>query len=257
MEETIYENIIPVGYKKCSGCSCILPLNYYSKCKNKLKSKCKSCTQKDQIDYRDRKKCVVFVKKDRSSPRPYRRQSISKIKERIYNIHGDTISIVEKTFVDISTKCSFIDKEYGLFFSTPNRIINRKQTHPKRGEKKRKNTCLLKYGSEFPLQSDTIRNKTNATNFTKLGVKTPFESKKIQKKVKKTVYKKYGVKYIGQFKEGRKKFKQTCLIKYGVEHFSQDPTIALKISKSSSKAFVLCHWKTGKEIVCVASYEKK
>ena len=51
--------------------------------------------------------------------------------------------------------------------------------------------------------------------------------------------------------------KQTWMKKYGVENPSHDPDIALKIARSQKNVYILKHWKTGKEIVCQASYEKK
>ena len=37
----------------------------------------------------------------------------------------------------------------------------------------------------------------------------------------------------------------------------KDPGIAVRQAKSQNHSCVLRHWKTGEEIVCVASYEKK
>lgn len=45
--------------------------------------------------------------------------------------------------------------------------------------------------------------------------------------------------------------------KYGVLNSQQYPAIALKAAKSSNISFILKHWRTNEEIVCVGSYEKK
>jgi hypothetical protein len=51
--------------------------------------------------------------------------------------------------------------------------------------------------------------------------------------------------------------KQTCLEKYGVDNPSKNEKIMKKILKSQANKTILYHWKTGEEIVCVASYEPK
>jgi hypothetical protein len=51
--------------------------------------------------------------------------------------------------------------------------------------------------------------------------------------------------------------KRTFLRKYGVDNPSKNRDIALKTAKSLRNAYILNHWKTGEEVVCVASYEKK
>jgi hypothetical protein len=50
--------------------------------------------------------------------------------------------------------------------------------------------------------------------------------------------------------------KKTCMKKYGVDHPSKNKEIASKTAKSQHNSFLLYHWKTGQELVCVCSYEK-
>lgn len=50
--------------------------------------------------------------------------------------------------------------------------------------------------------------------------------------------------------------RSTSLDKYGKEHHFMVPEIAIKASKSSNFSHTLKHWKTGKELICIGSYEK-
>ncbi len=59
---------------------------------------------------------------------------IDTIKERLFSVHKDTVSIDESTYIDSQTPCRFIDTEYGEWFAAPNNVIHNKTRHPKRGE---------------------------------------------------------------------------------------------------------------------------
>jgi len=52
------------------------------------------------------------------------------------------------------------------------------------------------------------------------------------------------------------KRKNTVFKKYGVEFLLQNQEIALNIAKKLNNSYTLYHWKTGEELICVASYEK-
>ena len=73
---------------------------------------------------------------------------------------------------------------------------------------------------------------------------------------KNTCLKRYGSISSFQNKDIQNKFKKTCLDKYGVEYPAQNKDIALKVAKSQKNSCTLKHWKTKKDLVCVASYEK-
>lgn len=55
--------------------------------------------------------------------------------------------------------------------------------------------------------------------------------------------------------EIKKKAKQTSLKHYGVDHPQKSLEISLKSARGRNKSVKKTHWKTGKEIICVASYE--
>jgi predicted RNA-binding Zn-ribbon protein involved in translation (DUF1610 family) len=52
------------------------------------------------------------------------------------------------------------------------------------------------------------------------------------------------------------KRKETNIEKYGFACPLQNEEVALKHARSQNNSFILTHWKTGEEVVCIASYEK-
>ncbi len=50
---------------------------------------------------------------------------------------------------------------------------------------------------------------------------------------------------------------KTNLLRYGVENTMWEPKMALKASRAQNNSHLLKHWKTGEEVVCVGSYEKR
>jgi len=80
-----------------------------------------------------------------------RRYTIDEIKERVEKVHGNELTIDESTYVDMKTKCRFIDKDYGEKFDSPHNVINHKRRHKLRGfisRMKSLNKHTLKYNWE-------------------------------------------------------------------------------------------------------------
>lgn len=108
---------------------------------------------------------------------------------------------------------------------------------------KRKQTNLLRYGTENPNELDYIKNKIKEINeqkygvksalclkevrekgketyFSKNGVRTPFELNEIQTKIKDINIEKYGTEFPTKTETIKNKIKQTCLEKYGTHNAS-------------------------------------
>jgi len=49
--------------------------------------------------------------------------TLIQVKEKIKQIHGDVVILVEKTYKNTYTICTFIDKDYGTWFSRPSDIM--------------------------------------------------------------------------------------------------------------------------------------
>lgn len=98
----------------------------------------------------------------------------------------------------------------------------------------REETCIRKYGVKFTTQSNIMK----------------------KKKIK-TCIEKYGVVCITQSSIMKEKSKNTLLKKYGVEYAIQNKEVSLKQAKSLNNSYILYHWKTNEEIVCIGTWEKK
>ena len=81
---------------------------------------------------------------------------------------------------------------------------------------KRKQTNLLKYGVELPLQSDVFKEKAKQTNIIKYGKPYTSQVDKFKEAAKQTNLLKYGVDCPLKSPEIQKKAKQTLMEKYGV-----------------------------------------
>lgn len=84
----------------------------------------------------------------------------------------------------------------------------------------RKKNLLKKYGVEYPLQAQQVKDKYKKTMEKRYGGYT-FQSEELLKKVTKTNLERYGVEVSGSNKELHKKNVETCLKKYGVTHTSK------------------------------------
>nr|QBK85284.1 MAG: restriction endonuclease [Iridovirus LCIVAC01] len=103
--------------------------------------------------------------------------------------------------------------------------------------KKRKQTCLEKYGYDYIGKVPEIKKKQIDTNLRKYGVKNPFQASEIKKKIKQTNLKKYGVENPLQSFEIKEKMKQTNLRKYGVENPFQSSEIKKKIKQTNLRKY--------------------
>lgn len=115
-------------------------------------------------------------------------------------------------------------------------------------EKKRRETNLLKYGCEYPNQSDRIIDKRIKTNLKKYGVTNPNKLQYIKDKIKTTNLERYGTevtfknnmikhkselsklkKYGNRFYNNSSKRKLTNIKKYGTDNPSKNKLIKNKI----------------------------
>lgn len=129
-------------------------------------------------------------------------------------------------------------------------ISKDKQYYQKR-QQKIKQTCLQKYGTKTPAESDTVKQKIKQTIskdknhwkkrnkksietcLKKYGVENPSSTKEVREKVKQTYLKKYGVDNPNKLPEIQEKVKQTCLKKYGVDcQFKRREVIEHSLKKS-------------------------
>lgn len=133
--------------------------------------------------------------------------------------------------------------------------------NPLKSEKvklKQKRTIKELYGVSNSFQTPLSRLKAKITNLKKFGVENPFYSKEFQQVLKKQFnIKKYGIEHPQKLEKIKQKQKQTMLERYGVENGAHHPDIIKKMMQNNKKAFIIRHWKTNEEIICIGSYEAK
>jgi hypothetical protein len=182
---------------------------------------------------------------------------ISEIKRRILEKHGDTTKIIESTYISATKKATFVDKDYGEWTALVSDVTRKGSCHPKRGAENRKATNIEKYGAENVFASEEIKKRIVARNLENFGVEYPTQSKAVMATMRANNLEKYGVEYTLQDPNVRADIIKTNLKRYGCKATSQNAEVSLKQARSANKACVLVHWKTGQELVCVGSYEKK
>ena len=124
------------------------------------------------------------------------------------------------------------------------------------GNEKKKQTCLKKFGVEYSLQNNDVREKSKLTIKDKYGVDCISHNPNIRKKAQNTMLKKYGdihalkidefknkaintmnekygVNYAGQSEEIKEKIKNTCKEKYGTDCVLKNDAIKEKIKQTN------------------------
>ncbi len=125
----------------------------------------------------------------------------------------------------IEGKCNSVDCKQ-IFSKSFRELLENKGYYCKScfniiSDKKRKNTCLNKYGVENIVNCEDIQTKMKLTNLKKYGVEYTFQSEEVKDKIKDTCFKRYGVENAHQNEIVKEKCRKTFLEKYGVEHNSQ------------------------------------
>ena len=98
-----------------------------------------------------------------------------------------------------------------------------------------KDTLMEKYGVEYAGQVESGKKKAIQTNLIKYGVTHSSQLKETQEKKKETVRKRYGVDHVAQLDSVKEKFRQTCQERYGVDAPMQLPEIRQKSNETYYK----------------------
>ena len=100
-----------------------------------------------------------------------------------------------------------------------------------------KQTNLEKFGVEYPLQNEEIKNKIKENNLKKYGVTSTLSDNNVQEKIKQTNLEKYGTENPFGSDKIKEKIKQTNLEKYGVEYSSQNDEIKEKTKQTNLEKY--------------------
>lgn len=108
------------------------------------------------------------------------------------------------------------DKRLNKFSTTHSRV---------KAHYNRRITMLKKYGVEYPLQSEIIREKIKQTNLRKYGSNSILGNKEFREK--------YKINTNFQKLEVRRKTRQTSIMKYRVSHPQQSSIIKNKVRRTN------------------------
>ena len=117
-----------------------------------------------------------------------------------------------------------------------------------------------KYGVEYAMQSDVLKQRSKETCLEKYGVEHPMQVADIQKTASKTCVERYGVTNPKQCEDFKEKAKQTCLQNHGVEHPMQSTEIMAKSRETSREKYGTDHPMQSEEVrskvvqTCVDKY---
>ena len=125
-----------------------------------------------------------------------------------------------------SSKCSNNDPEVKQKLSE--NIKKAYSEHNEESQRKRKETCLKKYGVDHPTKSKEVQGKMRKTMLERFDVETPMQSEEIKEKVKQTCLKNWGVENPFSSEEIKLKIKDTNNLKYNADYPAQNADIRRK-----------------------------
>lgn len=114
---------------------------------------------------------------------------------------------------------------------------------------KRRETSRKKWGTDYPQQSEEVKEKIAEANLEKFGYSTPLASPDLRAKGRETSLKKYGVEYYTQSNEGKAARARTNLERYGAENTFSSAEIQDKIKKIWLKKYGVEHPMKNKGVV--------
>jgi hypothetical protein len=181
---------------------------------------------------------IVEIKKTSSNLKYYVNLNYQPNSESKFLVNVNDLP--KNSHVPIKVKCDLCGCEKTITYYSYRRNIENSDSNIytciKCSKIKYKNTNLIKYGKEYPIQNDNIKNKRKLNNILKYGVDETLKNKEVIEKIKKTRKEKYGDenynniikikdtknnKYKDCNYNNRNKNIQTCLNKYKVKNVSQ------------------------------------
>jgi hypothetical protein len=112
-------------------------------------------------------------------------------------------------------------------------MVKRSKEQKEASNKKRKETCMKKYGGIAPLCSEEVMEKSKQTNIERYGAENPSLSKEVQERRRRTFQERYGADSPFSSEVCQEKAKQTNIEKYGVENVFASEEIKEKIRQTN------------------------
>ncbi len=107
----------------------------------------------------------------------------------------------------------------------------------KEHKEKSKKTSLKKYGTEHPTQSDIVKERMKNTNIERYGVGVAMKNEDIKAKTKNTLLERYGVDNPLKVEEIKAKVRNTVREKYGVDCVFQSEAIKEKTKATNTERY--------------------
>jgi len=177
--------------------------------------------------------------------------TVELFKKRLRDVHGDEVVLVEETYCGYKKQAQFIDKKYGIFWTTPTSVYeqgSRHTAHKIASLKPQKPLGLAEVLSRIPRHISL-----DVSTYTFTEQKARFID---------DVYGEFWAipKHVfsgkaNHYKRRSENRKNTFIKKTGYPHALCNPVTAQKAMRSSNKSYIERHWKTGQELVCTGSYE--
>jgi hypothetical protein len=117
-----------------------------------------------------------------------------------------------------------LSNKSGFFFCSKECIYLAQKKNGVTYELRRKRS-LEKYGKDFPISCDEIKEKRKKNNIEKYGVANTFELDAVKEKTKKTTRERYGVDVYSQTIEFKSKIEETNLKRFGYKSPIENPDI--------------------------------
>jgi len=180
------------------------------------------------------------------------RLNMDEIKERIFERHGDLVTIKESTYTSVDERAVFIDKELGEWSALPGHVFSG-YGHPKRkGNTRRikikevKEKLIEKYGDLITIDESTYERCSKKARFLDKEFGEWWQYPK-------------DVLHRGTCHPKRSKINKmtTNMLKYGCVNPAQNKEISLRIAMKLQTTTIKIHWKTGEQLVCQAGWEPK
>jgi hypothetical protein len=156
---------------------------------------------------------------------------IEEVNRRLHLVHVNVVKLVETSYTGTAKQARFIDVEHGEWAAWVSNVL-RGHGHPKRGRQNGQETCVERYGVNTPLARGELREKIEQGWVEKYGVNNPLGAQEVIARRN-----------------------QTMVERYGVVNPQQIPEVQQRSARTRRNSTVLKHWKTGRDVVCSASYE--
>jgi hypothetical protein len=186
-------------------------------------------------------------------------KNISHYKKNGFDVKsGDWISISPEQLpitskIKILVECDNCHRQLEILYHSYYRNIKNKIYYCNKCSSIRgKETSLLIYGVEHPLQNKDVMDKVKKTNINKYGTEFSSQNEKIKEKTKNTCLEKYGETsfmktevfkdisrktFIENYKDIRNKIENTCINKFGVKSPFSSEDIKEKISNTKKERY--------------------